>query len=571
MMRFKRSFSLVVGVFMVLSLMSTIAFADGSYYKSGTYTSVANGMMGDVSVSVSFSEEAITEVIIGDHSETPGISDPAIEKISKAIVEQQSLAIDVVAGATMTSKAILAAVEDCVVQAGGSLDALKTSQKTEFIRGEDREVDVVIVGAGLAGIMAAYELKENHPEISYLVLEKLDITGGSLPTTGGAIIATDAKSFLEGNFNSTTQDIVEMFKRTSNADVRNQLVENVFSKSGALLDKLIDWKVVFKFPPTLSSPKYSENVYALWAENAGAGFNKGLQDHINLEAINIETGAKVTELIVKDDVVIGVNVVTKNSTYQIHAKAVLLATGGFGSSPSHVSELTPKYVNSIVSSNAGATGDGFDLTKQFGTKVVGDGVMGSPRNEKGQAVLSSKYIVNARGERFIDETEPGYAIIRAMGDGDGYAFMLVDAQYNDQDAIIARELIAYDSLDALADAFKFDKISFLAGVEAYNKAVDEGKDPALGLPVASAMKLEKAPFYAEKIVLRYFGTIPGIEISDEFEVLNGEGVAVKGLYAAGELTAGNAFTRQYPGGGVGISYAANSGRAAAEKIASEIE
>lgn len=567
----KRLLSMFLVLCLSLSLVGSAVLAEGVAYKAGTYTAKGQGMGGDVEVSVTFTEDAITEVVVGEHSETAGISDAAIAKIPEEIIAGQTLMVDVVTGATMTSNAILAAVEDCVVQAGGDAGALKVAKEVEVTKGEDQTVDVVIVGAGLAGIMAAYELKENHPELSYLVLEKLDITGGSLPTTGGAIIATDAKTFVEGNFASTTEDITEMFKRTSDADIRGQLVDNVFAGSGKLLDKLIDWDVVFKYPPTLSSNKYSDKVYALWAENSGAGFNQGLQAHISHDGINVVTGAKATELIVEDGAVTGVSVETKDSIYQVRAKAVLLATGGFGSSPEHVAEFAPKYKESIVSANAGATGDGFDMTKQFGTKVVGDGVMGSPRNESGQGVLASTFIVNAKGERFIDETQPGYAIIRAMGDGDGFAYMLADADYQDQEALKARELVAYDSLEALADAFSFDKAAFLAGVEKYNKAVDEGKDPELGLPVANAQKLDNAPFYAEKIVLRYFGTIPGIEISDEFEVLSGDGAAVKGLYAAGELTAGNAFTRQYPGGGVGISYAANSGRAAAEKIAADLK
>ncbi len=79
--------------------------------------------------------------------------------------------------------------------------------------------------------------------------------------------------------------------------------------------------------------------------------------------------------------------------------------------------------------------------------------------------------------------------------------------------------------------------------------------------------METAPFYIEKITLRTFGTIPGIEVDDDCRVLDGEGNVVEGLYASGELIAGNAFTRQYPGVGIGVSFAANSGRYAAEKAA----
>ena len=82
-----------------------------------------------------------------------------------------------------------------------------------------------------------------------------------------------------------------------------------------------------------------------------------------------------------------------------------------------------------------------------------------------------------------------------------------------------------------------------------------------------ATKLETAPFYAEKVTLRTFGTIPGIEVNETCQVLDGEGNPVEGLYGVGELIAGNAFTRQYPGAGVGISWAANTGRYVAAQLA----
>ena len=94
-------------------------------YTAGTYTASAKGNNGDVTVSVTFSDTAITAVEVTAHGETAGISDAAIEKIPAAIVEGQTLAVDAVSGATNTSNAILTAVADCVSQAGGNPDALK--------------------------------------------------------------------------------------------------------------------------------------------------------------------------------------------------------------------------------------------------------------------------------------------------------------------------------------------------------------------------------------------------------------------------------------------------------------
>ncbi len=95
------------------------ALGEGICFVPGTYTAEAEGKMGPITVEVTFTEEAIESIVILSHKETPGISDPAFERIPADIIFWQSLAVDTVTGATHTSNAILAAVTDCVVQAGG--------------------------------------------------------------------------------------------------------------------------------------------------------------------------------------------------------------------------------------------------------------------------------------------------------------------------------------------------------------------------------------------------------------------------------------------------------------------
>ena len=110
-------------------------------------------------------------------------------------------------------------------------------------------------------------------------------------------------------------------------------------------------------------------------------------------------------------------------------------------------------------------------------------------------------------------------------------------------------------------------------VKDYNNAASEGREiPANAYTLAAGLvsPLKTAPYYIEKATLRSFGTLPGIQIDDSCKVLDGEGRVIDGLYAAGEVAAGNAFSRQYPGIGIGISWEANSGRYAAEVIANTL-
>lgn len=127
-------------------------------FTAGKYTAAKDGKNGPITVEVEFNENSIVSVTVGEHTETEGLADPAIERIPEAIVSGQTLNVDSVSGATLTSNAILEAVEECVVQAGGDVEALKSaSATTESKPGEtiEKNVDIVIVGAGAAGLTAA--------------------------------------------------------------------------------------------------------------------------------------------------------------------------------------------------------------------------------------------------------------------------------------------------------------------------------------------------------------------------------------------------------------------------------
>ena len=146
-------------VFAIVLAMLLLVSASAMAMTAGTYEAEANGIGGPVKVAVTVSETAIESVEIVSHSETAGISDPAIEKIPAAIVEGQTLAVDAVAGASVTSGAILSAVEAALTEAGADVEALKVKAETEAAAGETIELtaDVVVIGAGGAGVAAADE------------------------------------------------------------------------------------------------------------------------------------------------------------------------------------------------------------------------------------------------------------------------------------------------------------------------------------------------------------------------------------------------------------------------------
>lgn len=117
----RRFFAVLLCAWLLAAVMPAMA---ESFCVPGIYTATAQGSGGGVTVEVTFDETQIASVTILEHSETAGVCEPAIESIPDLIVEGQTLAVDAVTGATVTSTVILTAVADCVTQAGGDVTAL---------------------------------------------------------------------------------------------------------------------------------------------------------------------------------------------------------------------------------------------------------------------------------------------------------------------------------------------------------------------------------------------------------------------------------------------------------------
>ena len=555
------------------------------------YTASAPGHGGDVQVTVAYEDGVITDIRVGENAETPGIGGIAAEELPGAIVEAQSLDVDGISGATETSSAILAAVEAALSENGvdtaafhGENGAGNDAAEDELPWGDPEETDVVIVGAGLSGLMAAYELKNNYPDIDYIIVEKLGMVGGSIPGTGGAMAAISSRCHIADGTECTTSDFVDLFEFTSDAEVNEELVGNVYAESDVLLDQLLDAGAPFE-EATGQTSKYNDKVYYLQTELKdgakvrGASFGEFLTEYVKSNPINLRLNTRAVGLITEDGQVKGITVCDKEKQYEIHAEAVLLSTGGFGSSPEMMEQYLPIHADDYMSTNGGATGDGINMVKEyFDVNVVGDGSMGSIVAPDGSALIASNFMVNAAGERFIGEQEPKYVLQRAVAQQPGKAaWLIVDDSYEDKDVLeekIEKGYVkAYDTLEELAEDNGIDAETLKVTAEDYQAKAAAGEEieaAEFALPAEMATPLETAPFYAEKVTVRTFGTIPGLEINENCQIVTADGEVISGLYGSGELVAGNAFTRQYPGIGIGISFAGNSGRFAAGQIAAQL-
>ena len=556
-------------VLSILLCLACVLFCMPAMAES--YTAASQGLGGEVPVTVTIEDGKITAVEVGENNETPGVGSNAIDILPGKIVETQSIALDAVTGATITSGAILAAVEDALNQAGLDAEAFKIPQDTEALpMGEAETTDVVIVGAGMAGLMAAYELKQDYPDIQFVLLEKQAAVAGSVPLSGGMIVGISSELHKKYGAECTTEDIAELMDYTSRgAEVNDALTNNVYAKSDLLIERLVEYGADFQdfvSPASL----YSDKVFALTHADGGHGFGEFLRTFASNDEFDLRLSTKAEDLLVEDGQVVGVMVNDGEKRYELRAKAVLLATGGFGNNTELMEKYLPEYLKGNMTVNGGATGDSIGFTEQFGTPLVGEGAMGTGGN-----MTAATFMVNQEGKRFMNELTPGYTAHRLVAHMDGEKiYRIADGTFMYLDwaeGMVANGALGkFDSLEAVAEAYDINMDNLMAEAKAYNAAIAEGKDiPTVdgdGIPLSSASGLSQAPFYVEEVVPTTFGTIMGLKVNENCQLLDGEDNPIPGLYGAGEMIAGNAFTGEYAGSGIGISWAANTGRYAAEQI-----
>lgn len=577
---FKKTVSAIVAAAMLLSMAacgttssqpasSEVAASASSAestgaYKAGVYTAAAKGLGGDVTVEVTVTENEITDVKVTSHKETPGIGDLPIEQIPAKIVETQSLAVDTVAGATITSEAILAAVIDCLTQAGADVEALK-NVKAESKKAEDvtLEADVIVIGAGGAGLAAA--VTANQAGASVIVVEKMPKIGGNTILAGGALNAVDEGSeTAKANDDSVEKHYQQTFEggdKQGDPELVRTLVTNAWDGVEWLKGMGMEFKpgvftVLGGMWPRAHKP----------VEPVGTGFFKTYSAYIEShDKIEVLLNTTATELIVEDGKVTGVIATgeTGNTITLKAAKGVVLATGGFSANV----ELRQKYNTtwenldaSIKTTNhPGATGDGIAMLEKVKAQMVqmeniqllpmGDPETGSLSGNIEMGV-ENRIFVNDEGNRFVDEGARRDVMTAALfKQPNAHMWVILDSHdyptgdeknnFNESmnELIAAGRAFKGETLEELAAEIGADPANLVAAVEEFNKHVDDKSADSFGRTLYN-QKIDKGPFYAGARVPTVHHTMGGVKINTSAQVIDVDGNVVPGLYAAGEVTGG---------------------------------
>lgn len=563
------------------------AVSASALYKAGTYTATAAGNNGDVTVEVVFDDKSIVSVVVKEQSETKGLSDTPFERIPQQIVEGQTLAVDAVSGATNSSKAILTAVEDCVKQAGGDVDALKVAVATDNKEQKATELttDVVIIGGGGTGLAAAGSAFENGAKV--IVLEKLATLGGSTGLSGGAIGAPGTRFQAEQGIEDSKDSWTELWKErqsTSNPDSKYPDYARVSTFMDAAVDTT-EWLVDTMNHKYSSVQGYGVDPVARlhFPEAGGASLIANMEKTLKDKGIDILTETKATELITDDKGdVIGVMAENVEGKLIVHAKKVIIASGGFAKNEELMKKFLPEFVEDmdISAAGAGSTGDGILMAEKLGAVLYEDPWiigLGMTARIPGLSALewdTTKVYVNEKGERFMNENSH-YALVTNKVAKNEQVWMVLDSSDANAEAIKkleanlpSDEIAVGNTIAELSAAMQLSGDALVTTMDTFNAGVVSGKD-AFDKEAATLVAVNKGPFYAIKNYPRTMGTFGGVKIDENYRVVKEDGSIINNLYAGGEAANRYLYNQVYMTGSA-VQYALTSGRLSGEHAAKAV-
>lgn len=515
------------------------------------------------------------------------LGDVPIERMPEAMIEGQTLNIDSVSGATYTSNAILTAVEDCVVQAGGHVEVLKllsnkedNNEQTKII---EKETEVVVIGSGGAGLSAAVKLGELNTDC--IILEKMPTPGGNTMITGAAYNAVDPEKQKEqGIEDSIELHIKQTYEggdKIANIDLVTILAENALNS----IKWLESYGVEFK-------EDIVAVIGAMWPRTHYPINNRG-SDFINVlvpvatEQYNQELmlDTKVSQLLIEDGRVVGVKAEStiNKTTYLIKAtKGVIIASGGFGANIKRCREYNPNIPEDIRTSNhPGATGDGIDMAVAIGAATEGiEYIQMLPIAGGGMVTtaIDNQIFVNQEGNRFVREDGRRDTMSNAVLEQPGKYFYMIADQNTlksdiTRDPVQIEQYVKYgkikkaDTLLELAELIEADPGNLVKAVEEFNKHVETGEIDEFGREVYQN-KINTPPFYASaRQTPKLHYTMGGLRINTKAHVLDNNNNPIPGLYAAGEVTGGIHGSNRLGGNAVADIFV--FGRIAAESLVAE--
>ena len=594
--------SLVLACMMLLSACggsAPAATTEAAAPAAASYTGTAQGMGGEVSVTLTIENGVITDCVATGDKETDGIGSVVIAQFPAQVVEGNTINLDAVSGATITSNAFVEAAKAALTAAGLNPDDYMTKVAAAAAGDVTKEADVVIVGAGGAGMTAAMTASDAGKSV--IILESQAMVGGnSVRSTGGMNAAKtvyqDENEFAEG------AGVEKMLKSAADNYADNEFITSLaatvaqqwadyqanpvgYFDSVELmeLDTMVGGKGINN--PELVKTLVEGTAPAIdWLDENGMSLHnvaafggasvKRIHRPVNEEGKVVSVGAYLIPLMEKacqdrgvefilnttaDTILtdangqaVGVSGTDKDgNTVTVNAKAVILATGGFGANLDMVASYKPDLKGFMTTNAPGIQGQGIAMATAIGAATVDmDQIQIHPTVEANTAALITEglrgdgaILVNANGERFTDEVSTRDKVSAAeIAQPGSFSWLIVDQAMADASNVIQGYITkGYTKQGAtyeeLAKEIEVDPATFAATMEKWNGCVEAKSDADFGR-TSFANPLNTAPYYAIKVSAGVHHTMGGVVINSSTEVLKEDGSVIPGLFAAGEVTGG---------------------------------
>ncbi len=567
---------------------------------SGDFTGTAKGFGGDVSVTLTLTDGAITGCTAEGKDETQGVGSEAIAKMPGEIAESGSIAVDGVSGATVTSTAIKEAAAAALTAAGLNPDDYKTAVENNATA-EDSTVDadVVVVGAGGAGMTAAITAAAEGKNV--VILESQSMVGGnSVRATGGMnagktvyqdenefgesagvekTLKTAAEKYADnetitalaktvseqwaayqanptGYFDSV--ELMELDTMIGGKGINDpELVETLCANSADAIDWLDEHGITLHNVSSFGGASVKRIHRPVNAEgktvSVGSYMIPLLQENCEKAGVKMMLDTTATEILTDaNGAAVGVKATgASGETVTVNAKAVVLASGGFGANLDMVVKYKPELKGFMTTNAPGIQGQGIEMAQAIGAATVDmDQIQIHPTVEANTAALITEglrgdgaILINEEGKRFIDEVGTRDVVSAAeIAQTGSYSWLVVDQAMVDASSVIQGYIkkgytVTGETYEELGKAMGVDAAAFAETMEKWNGYVEAKNDPDFGR-TSFANPLNTAPYYAVKVTAGVHHTMGGLKINANTEVLNEKGEVIPGLFAAGEVTGG---------------------------------
>ena len=570
-MTMKRILRWLMGVLLICGLWMFVACTnvdspvvepETGQLQDGEWTGSGEGRSGTIIVKVTVENHQVTKVTVVSQSES-SFAQETIYSLCKSAVgrtAEMSVEVDGITGATLTSTGVIDAINMALEMAMGKhVDKDKTYK--------DGTCDIIVVGAGGAGLSAAVAAAETAGSLKIIVLEKQHIIGGNTNSSTGGINAVETDIQKGLGIEDSKQLFYDDIMKGGKYENIPSLVENLVEHAPVTISWLTGLGADLSDVELMGGSSVKRTHRPKGGTAIGPHLMKVLNNATTNKNIEIRTSNKVTGLLsAVDGSVTGVKVQNANgSTYSLTAKAVIIATGGFGANLEMVTNLQPSLKGFATLNHSGATGDAFGwMTAIGGATVQMANIQIHPTAEATNHILITEAVrgngailVNHEGKRFCNEMDTRDVVSAAiLKQTKGKVFLIFDQGVRKSLASIE----TYANQHLLKEGATVAELAKVIGIPAadlettlnsYNAQQKAGIDETFGRSAAQmTAALETAPYYAVCVTPAIHHTMGGLSVNTDTQVLRADGTPIPGLYAAGEVTGGLHGANRLGGNGV---------------------